>query len=196
VNEIDRLGRMASIRALMQTFISWIAVVAVLIGCCSDSIAQGRPDPAVHKAALEKLKFLEGKWKGEATITTAQGETIKIVQTEDVQYKLEGTVMLIEGTGRDAQGKIVFNALAVVSFEPATKIYRIRAWNNGNSVETELKVGKETFEWGFDMGLAKVAHKMSSDEKGRWSGLSEAKTPDGKTVHSIRMLLSRAPAID
>jgi hypothetical protein len=178
----------------MQSFISWIGVVAVLIGSCSDSIAQGRPDPAAHKAALEKLKFLEGKWKGEATITTTEGETIKIVQTEDVQYKLEGTVMLIEGTGRDEKGKIVFNALAVVSFEPATKIYRIRAWNNGNSIETEFKVGKETFEWGFEMGPVKVVHKMNIDEKRRWSELSEAKTPDGKTVYSIRMLLSREPA--
>ena len=178
----------------MRIFIPWIGVVAVLFGCCADTAAQGRPDPVVHKTALEKLKFLEGKWKGEATIITAQGETMKIVQTEDVQYKLQGTVMLIEGTGRDEQGKIVFNALAVVSFEPATKIYRIRAWNNGNSVETELKVGKESFEWGFDMGPVRVVHKMNVDQKGRWSELSEAKTPDGKTVHSIRMLLSREPA--
>jgi hypothetical protein len=136
--------------------------------------AQGRPDPAAHKAALEKLKFLEGKWKGEATITTAEGETVKIVQTEDVQYKLEGAIMLIEGTGRDARGKIVFSALAVVSFEPATKSYRIRAWNGGNTVETELKVGKDLFEWGFDMGPVKVVHRMHVDEKGRWFGSEDA----------------------
>lgn len=167
-----------------------LAAAAILTATLA---AQGRPDPAAHKAAMQKLAYLAGDWAGEATITNAQGEQIKVTQTEEIRYKLDGTVLLIEGTGRDAAGKVVFNALGAVSFEPATGTYKIRAWNSGNFVETELKLQDKGFDWGFKSGPVTMSNRMMIDEQGRWSETSEAVMGNGMKVHSVRMLLSRKP---
>ena len=95
--------------------------------------AQGRPDVSVQKTAMEKMKFLAGTWTGEAVISLGPDKQITVRQTEEVEYKLDGTVMLIEGTGRDDSGKVVFNAMAVVSFDQKSGTYRIRAWTTATS---------------------------------------------------------------
>jgi hypothetical protein len=152
---------------------------------------QGRPDVAVQKAAMQKLSFLAGNWSGDATVTLGPGKPIKVRQTEAVVYKLDGLVMLIEGTGRDESGKVVFNALATVSFDQATNTYRIRAYREGNYVETELKPTANGFEWGFKTGPVTVRNRMTLDEKGRWMEVSDAIMGEGKEFRTVDMALSR-----
>jgi hypothetical protein len=166
-----------------------LSLSAVLITAAAH--AQQRPDLAGQKAAMDKLGFLAGTWTGEATISAGQGKQINIKQTEQVTFKLDGLALLIEGTGRDDSGKVVFNALAVVSFDPQTGNYRIRAWNSGNFVDTEFKVLEKGFEWGFQRGPVTVQNRMTVDDKGRWSEESEATLNGGQKVHSVRMVLSR-----
>jgi hypothetical protein len=48
-----------------------------------------------------------------------------------VQYKLDGLVLLIEGTGRNSDGKPVFRSLATVSSNEEQRSYRMRAYNDG-----------------------------------------------------------------
>ena len=55
-----------------------------------------------QKEAMQKLSFLVGKWEGDASIVTMKGP-LKVRQTELVQYKLDGLVMMVEGTGRDPE---------------------------------------------------------------------------------------------
>jgi hypothetical protein len=153
--------------------------------------AQGRPDPTAQKTAMEKFKFLVGTWTGDATISPGEGPQLTIRQTEEVMYKLDGVVLLIEGTGRDDSGKVVFNALAIVSYDPNSGTYRIRAWNAGNFVETEIKTSGKGFDWGFDRGPVSMTNHMTVDEQGRWSETSEVVLKDGRKVHGVRMLLSR-----
>lgn len=154
-------------------------------------IAQGRPNVTAQKTAMEKLKFLAGTWKGKATISSADGTQITLQQSEDVRFKLDGLLLLIEGTGRNDSGAVVFNALAIVSYDPHLNQYRIRAWNGGNFVETELKVLETGFEWGFQQGPVTMRNRMNLDAKGRWSEKSQAMLKDGKQVHGVQMLLSR-----
>jgi len=164
---------------------------ALAILTISAAVAQGRPDPApAQKAGMEKLRFLAGTWSGPTTVSQA-GKEIRIQQTEEIQYKLGGILMLIEGTGRDEAGKVVFNALAVVSFDPASGKYTIRAWNDGHVVEAVLKVGDKSFEWGFTSGPVTVLDVMKVDEQGRWAETSDATMVDGRKVSSVKMLLVR-----
>ena len=164
-----------------------LILAAILV---PSAIAQGRPDPAAHKAAMQKLKFLTGTWFGEAIVAYGPDKQMAIQQTEEVQYKLDGLLMQIEGTGRDAGGKVVFNAFAVVSFDPKTSTYRMRAWNAGNFADAELKVTENGFEWGFDQGPLTMLSSMTLDSQGRWSETSDA-TVSGRKMHSTKMLLSR-----
>ena len=76
------------------------------------------PNVEAQRAAMKKLDFLLGKWSGECTCAARAGRTLELTQTEEVQYKLDGLVLLIEGTGRNkSDGKVVFRALATVAYD-------------------------------------------------------------------------------
>lgn len=172
----------------MKTALFAVALFATLAG---EASAQPRPDVAAHKSAMAKLDFLAGAWTGQATVTLGPGKPIAITQTERIEYKLDGTVLLVEGTGRDAGGAVVFNALATIAFDAASNGYRIRAYREGNYVDAELKLLDKGFEWGFKSGPVTVTNRMQVDSSGRWVETTETQLPDGRQFRSVEMLLSR-----
>src|SRR5688572_18875839 len=90
----------------------------------ASAVAQYGPDVAAQKEAMKKLSFLVGTWKGPAT-AYLPGGPIKVTQTEQVEYRLGGLVLLVEGTGRLPDGEVRFNALATISYDETAKQYRI-----------------------------------------------------------------------
>lgn len=149
------------------------------------------PDIAAQKAAMKKLEFLTGKWSGDATIRTPQGER-KFRQTEQVEYRLDGLVMLVEGTGRDpATGEILFNALATIRYDDAAKAYRIHAHNGGRYLDTELKVEPNAFEWGFTSGPAKIRNIMKLTESGDWFEYTEVTIGDRPPMRTVEFTVRK-----
>jgi hypothetical protein len=147
-----------------------VLLVAVLcVITATSAVAQIRPNVDAQRDAMQKLAFLVGQWKGEATVSTGPGGPRRLEQTEDVQFKLGGLVLLIEGTGRNpVSGAVEFNALATVSFDEASGAYRFRAYSGGNYVETALTVRDRGVEWGFTAGAATVTNTMHLDDSGQW----------------------------
>src|SRR5947207_13090632 len=88
--------------------------LALLLGAAFICSAQ-QPNVTAQREAMKKLEFLAGKWSGDASVSRGPGEPMKVVQTENIQFKLDGLVLLLEGTGRNEDGKAVFQALATVS---------------------------------------------------------------------------------
>lgn len=129
------------------------------------------PNAETQRAAMKKLAFLTGKWSGEAKASRGPSQVTELNQEETVEYKLDGLVLLIEGTGRNkTDGAVSFRALATVSFDDASSTYRIRAYNDGRFLDTELKLAEngKGFTWGFDSGPAKISYVMTLSEKGEW----------------------------
>src|SRR5580704_8835203 len=90
------------------------------------------PDTESQRAAMRKLSFLVGKWSGEAHILRGSGESVELIQTEEVEYKLDGLVLMIEGIGRNkADGRITLQALGIVSYDDEAGTYFMRAYNDG-----------------------------------------------------------------
>jgi hypothetical protein len=141
--------------------------------CClvisSAAFAQPqRPNVAAQREAMKKLAFLVGTWTGDAT-TMRPDQTIKVKQTEQVSYKLDELLLLIEGTGRNPDsGKVMFRALATVSYDDVAKAYHFRAHNDGSYLDAELKVPENGFEWGYKSGPAQIAFVMKLNDKGDW----------------------------
>lgn len=136
------------------------------------------------KVNMKKLAYFEGRWKGEAITTERNGTKTKINQEENIQFKLDGTVLLIEGIGRNPEsGKVVFNAMAVASYDEITQNYKFRSYlMNGNTTDAYFKVlADNKFEWGFDIpnggkikfDLVLDPAKKTWNEKGSYS-------PDGQ----------------
>jgi hypothetical protein len=165
----------------------------------SAAVATAQPPAGPHKAEMKKLDFLAGKWKGEATLTAGPMDTKTLTQTEDVQYKLDGTVLLVEGVGRGKlpgrdEEAVLFNALAVISYDPAAKTYKIRAYRmEGQSVDADLKLTEKGFVWGFKEPRrgVEVRYTMTITPKGEWLEVGEY-TLDGKAwTKFIEMTLTR-----
>lgn len=151
------------------------------------AFSQQMPNLEAQKEAMKKLSFLVGTWKGPAT-AYLPGGPLQMTQTEEVQYKLGGLVMLVEGTGRLPDGTVRFNALATITYDELAKGYRFRAHNDGRFLDTELKVVDKGFEWGYDVGPGKVRFTMKVNEKGQWSETGEflmANQPPRKTVELL-----------
>ena len=81
----------------MPTFLVLLAALALPLN------AQERANPERQREAMKRLSFLVGQWHGEATLVVAGGVRRRLTQTEDVRFRLDGLVLLVEGTGRDPE---------------------------------------------------------------------------------------------
>jgi hypothetical protein len=134
------------------------------------------PDIEAQRAAMKKLGFLTGKWSGEARLLRGSGEPLELIQTEEAQYKLDGLLLIIEGIGRTkVDGKIALQAFAVVSYDDEAGTYRMRAYNDGRYLETEIKLAGDGkgLTWGFTLGEIKTHSELRLNEKGQWTELAE-----------------------
>lgn len=136
--------------------------------------------------AMRKLDFLTGDWKGEASISMEPGGKTQAVQTERVRTKAGGQVLLIEGLGREklaegGAGKVVHDALAVISWDEATKKYQMQTWTERGGVQAWLEAADKKVVWGFDTPQgAKIRYTIWLDEQGQWVETGEY-SADGKS---------------
>src|SRR5262245_29567126 len=111
------------------------------------------PNIDAQRAAMQKLAFLIGDWAGEATVLRGPGQLIDLDQTEHADFKLGGLILAIEGIGQ-RNGTPILQALGVISFDDASGQYRMRAFNDGRWLESEVKLHDDghTISWAFTLG--------------------------------------------
>ncbi|KAA9356357.1 hypothetical protein [Larkinella humicola] len=142
--------------------------------------------------AMQKLSFLEGQWRGPARAMIGRGKELNLAQSENVQFKLNKRVLLIEGTGRE-QDKVVFQALAVAAYDSLNRKYSMKAYTaEGNATDAYLDVkGDNWLEWGFDVQRGKIRYTIKLNEKGQWHEIGEY-SPDGqKWYQNFEMTLDK-----
>jgi hypothetical protein len=151
-----------------------LAAGALLVPCIAQTLRA--PNLEAQRAAMKKLEFLTGNWSGEARVLRGPGEPVEMIQTEVARYKLDGLVLLIEGIGRaKSDGKPALQALGMVTYDDQSETYRMRAFNDGRFLETEVKLldtGKG-IAWGFALGEIKTSSVLRINEKGEWTELGE-----------------------
>jgi hypothetical protein len=134
------------------------------------------PDLAAQRAAMQKLSFLVGKWTGEARLLLGPGAPATLIQTEEAQYKLDGLILVVEGVGRTkADGKLALQAFAICSYDDESGTYRMRAFNDGRFLETEVKLTDDGkgITWGFTSGPIRTSSAMRITEEGNWTELHQ-----------------------
>lgn len=130
------------------------------------------PDLEAQRTAMKKLGFLVGDWSGDATVLRGPGQFVEMMQTESVQFKLDGLLLAIEGVGRTkADGKPALQALGLISFDDETQTYKMRAFNDGRWLETEVKLGDgaDSISWGFALGEFKTTTVLRINDNGEWT---------------------------
>jgi hypothetical protein len=171
-----------------------LAAVTLLLFWVTAAAQQPGPNSVEpQREAMRRLSFLVGHWSGPVTVTRGQGEQLHLTQVEDVEYKLNDLVLLIEGKSTSADGKVMFNALATVAYDDASHSYRFRAYNDGHYLDTELSVPDRGFSWGFAAGPAHIVNTMHLTDKGEWNEVTEVTFGNNPPHPSVEMLLQKQP---
>jgi hypothetical protein len=175
-----------------RIFIPLLVGIALFL-TYSSSIAAGPADVNLlqsQRTAVSKLAFLDGTWRGQATIFNADGSTLKITQTERVGPMLDGTLRVIEGRGYRADGALQFNAFAVVSFAVDTKKYTMRSYAQGYVGDFPLEVRDDGFVWTLPAGPAKLRYTaMIKDDV--WTEIGERLVEGSAPVKTFEMRVTR-----
>jgi hypothetical protein len=172
---------------------SMLLAVPFVISFCPSLAAQQPASSSLdaQREAMRKLSFLAGRWSRPVTIVRGPGEPIHLVQTEDVEYKLDGLVVLVQGKSTGADGEVMFSALATIAYDDASHTYRFRAYNDGHYVDTELSAPANGFSWDFMAGPAHIANTMHLTAKGEWDEVTDVTVGANPPHRSMNMLLQR-----
>lgn len=187
-------GTVHVMKTISSAFLARVSIAAAFVIFCSLSIAAQQPSSnsiEVQREAMRKLSFLAGHWSGPITIVRGPGEPVHGTQTEDIEYKLEGLVLLIQGKSTSADGKVLFSALATISYDNVSRTYRFRAYHDSNYLDTDLSVPVNGFSWGFMSGPAHIVNTMHLTDKGEWNEITEATVGSNPPYRSVEMLLKR-----
>ena len=184
---------MHAMRAMLAVPMLWLSVAA-------PARAAGDPRSAELMAAQSKamapLAIFDGTWRGPATITLPDGNTLQLTQTERVGSMLGGTLKVIEGRGYLPDGAVGFNAFAVISFSPATGKYGFRSHAQGYAGDFPLEVRPDGFTWSTPAGPGATIRYTATLKDGVWTEIGERVVEGKPAVKMFEMQLQRIGSTD
>ena len=125
-----------------------LAAVLIVVAVVSPFAADQPTSKEIQHREMKKLDWLVGHWKGTGWIQMGPQGRREFTQTETIEAKLDGLVLLIEGLGKAKEdGSTVHTALAFVSYDHRAKKFRWHAFTPEGQIDTEAKVGTDTLEW-------------------------------------------------
>lgn len=153
------------------------------------SVSAQAPDfSAQCKERLQKLSALSGKWKGTGTATMGPGRTETFDQIENIQFRLDGTVLEIEGTGKRSDD-VVFNALAIINYDVGKGEYALRSYlRDGRWTDAWFKILEDnSFGWGYALpnNSGQIRYTITLKDDGKvWTEIGEYSS-DGSDWHKM-----------
>ena len=168
-----------------------IAIALVVYVFAAYASAQ-QPDTAnAKRVEMKKVEKLVGRWTGSGWIQQGpKRETF--TGSENVQMKLDGLAILVEGNFSNPGGKAIHQTLAVLSCNEKLNGFNFATYlANGITGNQEFKVVGDHYEWGFqipNVGTVRYSIKADNDV---WSETGEF-SKDGKTwFKNFEMTLNR-----
>jgi hypothetical protein len=134
--------------------------------------------------ALQKITFLTGSWKGGGYMQTGP-QKHSFNQTELISLKVNGTVIQIEGEGKDQQNPemIIHQAFAIISYDLQNSKYLMKAFRgDGGQIDADaVLMDDHTFQWSFANPMAGKIKYTISVLKNKWTEIGEMSRDNGKT---------------
>jgi hypothetical protein len=140
---------------------------------------------------MKKLEPLAGQWKGTASYRMGPGEPQQVQQNEQIEFKLEGAVLQIEGLGK-AGDRIVHHALALVNFNIQENKFNFRSYlHDGRTTEAYFEItapGK--YAWGFSTPQGKMRYLITVSGNS-WTETGEFSADGNTWMNFIQMNLTK-----
>jgi hypothetical protein len=160
----------------MKTVIATALMYVVFNTCAMCQNAGHVPD----KTKMTIFSSWEGKWTGEGTMQQGPGPAKKSTVEENIELKLDGMVLTVEGIGKMAdgadRGKVVHHAFAVLYYDQVTQKYKFRSHLiDGRSTDAWFDVtGDNKYQWGFDVPAGKIRYTIIIDAASKkWNEIGE-----------------------
>ena len=134
------------------------------------------------KEAMKQVSVIPGKWEGQGWVIDQKGEKSFSNITENLQWKLDSTIILLEGIGKKDDGSVVHNALGVLSFNPFKKKFEMTSYlSSGLATNATWEVIKpnEKFKWWFEDGRGGTIRYNITTDGSHWKEEGEY-SRDGK----------------
>jgi len=168
---------------------------ALLLGASCGAFAQAQRDPAAAMAlqvdAMKAFAAMDGVWRGPAWTLLPNGEKRNLTQTERIGPFLGGAVKVIEGRGYNADASVGFNALGIISFEPATKSYTIRSYALGHAGDFSIRPTADGYEWEIPAGPGAVIRYTATIRDGTLHEVGDRIVADRPPLRIFEMNLKR-----
>lgn len=169
-------------------------VASLVLALPADAVGQPGFNPAAamtaQRDAMRALAALDGVWRGPGWSIDPSGERHTVTQTERIGSFLGGTVKVIEGRGYNADGTVAFNALGVISYDPATKAYNLRTYAQGRTGDFVVTPGADGYVWEIPAGPMTIRYTVVIRD-GAWREIGERIRPGSPPVQFFEMNLRR-----
>ena len=180
---------------MKESIMKKVLLAFSVIATTSPLLAQGASAPDRESIeAIAQLSFLLGEWSGTSTTMMGPGRQDTSDVLEKASLRAGGTALLLEGRGSvDDNGRteIVHEALGIVTFDPGSKTYQIRAFRAGQGW-TELEVDGRMLRWGMETPAGPVEFTLDFSQEGRWHETG-AIHRGGQRYQFLEMDLERVP---
>jgi hypothetical protein len=157
-----------------------LAAVLTVVAIVSVFAAEQPTSKEAQRREMKKLDWFVGRWKGTGWIQMGAQGRHEFTQTETIESKLDGLVLVIEGSGKAKEdGSTVHTALAFVSYDHRANKFRWHAFTPDGQMDTEAKVGTDTLEWSLQIPQrGQMRYTITRNEKGEWFEIGEMSQED------------------
>jgi hypothetical protein len=184
--------RVRAVTACLLLFVGFVGLPGWASG-------EGRPDPtallAAQRAAIARLAFMDGIWRGPAWTIRPSGEKHSLVQTERIGPFLGGAVKAIEGRGYDPDGSVGFNALGIVSYDSERQVYNLHSYAQGQVGDFLLTPSDSGYVWEIPAGSMTIRYRATIKD-GAWREVGDRIVPGKDPVRFFEMNLTRVGDTD
>ena len=179
---------------LLNTAVMAATAMALSLSLSSTARGQGGSDSATliesQRKAMAPLVYLDGVWRGKAWTILESGEKRTVTQTERIGPFLDGSVKVIEGRGYNSDGKIGFNALAILSYSPEKKGYVLHSHAMGRVGDFAFRPTTDGYVWEVPAGPMTIRYTAVIKD-GTWREVGDRILPGKEPDRFFEMNLKR-----
>lgn len=180
---------------MIKCRIAVLTLLSVMAGAAMTALGQNRQhDPATliaaQREAMQRLAMMDGVWRGPAWTILPSGEKHAITQTERIGPFLDGSVKVLEGRGYDPDGKVTFNAFGTISYNPATRVYTMHSYAQGQVGDFVLTPTADGYIWEIPAGPVTIRYTAVIKD-GAWREVGDRIMPGKEPARFFEMNLKR-----
>jgi hypothetical protein len=194
LSQQETLERKKMLNHLLNTAVMAATAMALSLSMSSTARGQGGSDPAAlieaQRKAMDPLVYMDGVWRGQAWTILESGEKRTVTQTERIGPFLDGSVKVIEGRGYDPDGKIGFNALAILSYSPEKKGYVLHSHAMGRVGDFAFRPTTDGYVWEVPAGPMTIRYTAVIKD-GTWREVGDRILPGKEPARFFEMNLKR-----